>query len=234
MSEGERPFVSAVIVCAGSSSRMNGADKLFLAIGGDTVLYRSIHAFEQSEVIGEIVIVTRADRKKEVEKLIKDQGIKKVSCIIEGGSTRQQSVQKGVAACCDDAAYFAVHDGARPLVTKQVIESAVADAVLHGASTAAVKIKDTVKRGDSQGFIQETLNRDALYFIQTPQVFLRDLYERAIAKAAADGGDYTDDCQLLEHAGIPVFLSQGGYDNIKITTAEDIAVAEALLNRRES
>lgn len=232
--KGKRPFVSAVIVCAGSASRMGGVDKLFLPIGNSTVLERSVTAFEKAESIGEIVIVTKSESMEVVRKLVDDCGMIKVSCIIAGGSTRQQSVQKGVAACSASADYFAVHDGARPLVTPQVINSTIADAVRYGASTAAVKVKDTVKLAGPKGLIKETLDRDFLYAIQTPQVFRRDLYKQGIAGAAEQGGDYTDDCQLLEAAGIPVFLSQGSYDNIKITTPEDISVAEALLKRRES
>ena len=152
--------------------------------------------------------------------------------MVPGGATRQQSVRRGADAL-PEADFYAVHDAARPLVTPDLIDSAVRDAKRHGAAALAVPVKDTVKLADSAGFIGSTPPRERLWICQTPQVMRADWYYEGYNRAAAAGADYTDDCQLLEAAAKKIFLTMGSYDNFKITTPEDVPAAEAALARRE-
>ncbi len=220
-------FVTAVIVAAGNSTRM-GTPKQFLSLGGRPLIAHTLAAFEQCEAIGEIVVVARAEDHARVREIAAQYGITKLTAVAEGGNTRQQSVQRGVALC-RDASYVAIHDGARPLVTPAVIERVVQAAVQYGAATAAVRTKDTVKLADENGMVTTTLNRDAVWNVQTPQIFKRELYERALSHAVRQGLDATDDCRLIEAMGHPVKLVEGSYRNIKVTTPDDVPFAEELL-----
>ena len=227
----ERPGVAAVIVAAGSSTRM-GVPKQFIPIGGVPAIARTLMAFESASLIDEIVIVTRSEDIIPIYDICKSYEITRATHILPGGSTRQQSVFGGVQAVGEGIGYIAVHDGARPLVTPEVIDRVVDAAMRTGAATAAVRVKDTVKLADEQGFISETPERSRLWNVQTPQVFDRQLYTAAMEQARAQGRDYTDDCQLLEHTGHPVLLCEGDYQNLKLTTPEDVAFAECLLRGR--
>lgn len=220
--------ISAVIAAGGSSVRM-GFDKLTAELCGLPVLIHTINAFEDCSLIDEIVVVTREQHIPALLDDVKYQGYKKLRSIVKGGATRQQSVYAGVCACSADAQYICIHDAARPLVTYEVIEAAIEAAVRHGAATAAVPAKDTIKRrrGD---FVAETLPRETLMQIQTPQVFKKELYLRAFSQVSQE---YSDDCQLIESLGAPVAFSQGDYKNIKLTTEEDFILAEAFLMQRE-
>ena len=164
--------------------------------------------------------------------IVKSYGIGKLTQIIPGGSSRQESAARGVYACHDDTAFFAVHDGARPLIRPEIIDAVAAAAYRDGAATAAVRVKDTVKVSNDGGFIAGTPDRRYLWNVQTPQIFERRLYLDALKRAVQEGRDYTDDCQLAEAAGYPVRLVESDYGNIKITTPEDVSVAESLLRRR--
>lgn len=219
--------IAAVIAAGGSSSRM-GFDKLTADLCGLPVLIHTINAFEDSDLIDEIVVVTREEHIPALLADVKYQGFKKLHSIVKGGTSRQQSVYAGVCACAADVQYVCIHDGARPLVTDAVIEASVGAAVRYGAATAAVPAKDTIKRRKGD-FVAETLPRETLMQIQTPQVFKKDLYLRAYEQS---GQDYSDDCQLLESMGLPVAFSQGDYKNIKLTTEEDFILAEAFLMQR--
>lgn len=170
------PFVSAVIVAAGSSSRMGGIDKQTLEIDGVPVLLRTIKSFEASEIVNEIVIVTQEQKIPWLSRELKIFGIEKVTNIVSGDKTRQASVKKGIEACSEKAEYFAVHDGARPLVSVSCIERCIADAFINEASFPAVPVKDTIKSVDSNGFVTGTPDRSSLYITQTPQVFKSDIY----------------------------------------------------------
>ena len=220
--------ISAVIAAGGSSSRM-GFDKLSADLCGLPVLIHTINAFERCGLIDEIVVVTREAHIPALLADVKYRGFKKLRSIVKGGATRQQSVYAGVCACSTGAQYICIHDGARPLVTDAVIDAAVNAAVRHGAATAAVPAKDTIKRR-SGGFVAEMLPRETLVQIQTPQVFRKELYLRAFAQS---GQEYSDDCQLIESLGVAVALSEGDYQNIKLTTEEDFILAEAFLMQRE-
>lgn len=221
-----RPFVSAVIPAAGSSSRMKGVNKLKAVVGGMPVLARTLLAFQHSDVIDEIVVAAPEQDVADFAAMGKTYGITKLTAVVPGGRTRQQSVAAGVKACDPRAAAFAIHDGARPFVTDAVIAGAVADALRYGAAAAAVPVKDTVKISDG-GVIAGTPDRSTLFACQTPQVFLKGPYLAALARAVQAGEDFTDDCQLLEAAGAQVRLSEGDYRNIKITTEEDLLTAAA-------
>ena len=227
------PWVSAVIVAAGSSSRMEGVDKQRYPLGDIPVVARSIREFHDCRMISEIVIVCRESDIATYWTLMREHGFIRVQKIVSGGDQRQDSVFKGIEACDERAEYYAIHDGARPLVSDEIIEDCIAAAVDHGAAAAGVPVKDTIKVASPDGFIRSTPERSGLFAIQTPQIFEAKLYRRAMDLAHRENRVYTDDCQLLERAGHPVFISRGDYANIKITTPEDIAVAEALIEYYE-
>ncbi|MBR2339075.1 MAG: 2-C-methyl-D-erythritol 4-phosphate cytidylyltransferase [Clostridia bacterium] len=221
-----KPFVSAVIVAAGSSTRM-GQPKQLLPLGGMPVLARTLQAFQQCETVDEIVLVARQEDLAAFTELASAHAITKLAAAVAGGSTRQQSVQRGVAACDPATAYVAIHDGARPLVTPEQITATVNAAMKRGAAALAVPVKDTIKIADENGCIAETPDRRRLWNVQTPQVFGWELYQRALTQS--DIESLTDDCQLVERLGAPIRLVEGSYRNLKITTPEDLAVAEELL-----
>ncbi len=220
------PSVTAVIVAAGSSTRM-GTLKQFIPLNGRPLIAHTLAAFEQCAAIDTIVVVAQEEHHTRLREIAETCGITKFSAIVCGGSTRQQSVRNGVNACRTD--YVAIHDGARPLVTPAIIERVIQGAVQYGAATAAVRTKDTVKIADENGVVIETPDRAALWNVQTPQIFEKALYERAWQHATAQDLDVTDDCQLVEAIGGPVKLVEGSYTNIKVTTPEDVPFAEELL-----
>lgn len=224
---------AAVIVAAGSFSRMGGIPKQRAPLLGRPVIAHTIAAFQQAESIGEIVLVVREEDRTFAEKVCKDNTFTKVKAITPGGSTRQESVLAGIGCVSEKAAYYAVHDGARPLITPSVINAVVKAAKHYQAAAAAVRVKDTVKIADEDGFIRSTPERRALWNVQTPQVFERGLYRRAVKAASERGLNFTDDCQLVERLGGRVYLVEADYTNMKITTPEDLCLAEALLRRRE-
>ena len=227
------PWISAVIVAAGSASRMGGIDKQQYPLGDIPVVARSIRQFHECARITEIVVVCREEDVAQYYVLMQDYGFVKVRKVAAGGADRQSSVFRGIAACDERAAYFAIHDGARPLVTPEIIGSCIDSAILHGAAAAGVPVKNTVKVASPEGFVLETPDRSRLFAIQTPQIFEAGLYRAAMEYALRAGASYTDDCQLVERAGHRVFISRGDYANLKITTPEDIAVAEALIEYYE-
>ena len=217
---------AAILVAAGSSARMKsgGASKTMMEIGGEPVLSRTLRAFENTACISKIVIVARACDFDAIQKA--SAFVTKPLTITEGGKERQDSVSNG-AALCGDAEYIAVHDAARPFITPEEIETVCADAEKYGAATLAVPVKDTIKVAAADGTVCATPERSTLRAIQTPQVFRLSLYKEALCLAKNAGKQYTDDCQLIEAAGGKVYLTPGDYKNIKITTPEDLLVAEA-------
>lgn len=217
---------AAILVAAGSSARMKsgGASKTMMEIGGEPVLSRTLRAFENTACISKIVIVARACDFDAIQKA--SAFVTKPLTITVGGKERQDSVSNG-AALCGDAEYIAVHDAARPFITPEEIETVCADAEKYGAATLAVPVKDTIKVAAADGTVCATPERSTLRAIQTPQVFRLSLYKEALCLAKNAGKQYTDDCQLIEAAGGKVYLTPGDYKNIKITTPEDLLVAEA-------
>ncbi len=231
ITEKENIFVSAVIVSAGNSTRMGGINKQFLEIDGIPVIAHSISAFQKFEFIDEIVIVTRESDIKEIQNLVNKYNFTKVTAIVCGGETRQLSVYNGVVKTSENSAIIAIHDGARPLVTVKVIEETIKAAAEFGAAATGVKVKDTVKVVDDNDNIIDTPDRTYMRFIQTPQVFKKSLYLDAV-KTVENSKDFTDDCKLLEAYGETVKFVDGDYENIKITTPEDVELAENYLKRR--
>ena len=231
VTENENRFVSAVIVSAGNSTRMGGINKQFLEIRNIPVLVHTLRVFDKAECIDEIVVVTRESDIDDVKSLIDSYNIKKVSKVVKGGETRQISVLNGVVSTSDQSNIVAIHDGARPLVTKSVINNTLEEAILFGAAATGVKVKDTVKQVNDNNDIVATPDRNYLRFIQTPQIFAKSLYLDAV-NTVENSKDFTDDCMLIEAYGKIVKFVDGDYENIKITTPEDVELAECYLKRR--
>ncbi len=226
-----RPHTAAVIVAAGSSTRMGGQNKLLLPVAGIPVLARTLLAFAQSDAIDDIVLVCRAQDFGAYKALLEDYAIDKVRAMIAGGETRAHSVQKGLLAC-ETAEIVAIHDGARPLVAQKTIADCVAVAVQNGAAAPVVAMKDSIKRV-REGIIEADVPRHTIAAVQTPQTFRRALIVQALEQALADNAPLTDDCAAIERMGLLVHAVEGTYQNMKITTPEDICVAEALLEQEE-
>ena len=231
ISEKENIFVSAVIVSAGNSTRMGGVNKQFLEIDGMPVIARSIKAFQDNSKIDEIVIVTRSQDIEKVSELVKKYYFSKVDKIVCGGDTRQESVLNGLNCVSNKTDLIAIHDGARPLVSNEVITETIITAKEYGAAATGVKVKDTVKQVDDNNNIVATPDRAYLRFIQTPQTFDKSLYLDAV-NSVENSKDFTDDCMLIEAYGKTVKFVDGDYENIKITTPEDVELAESYLKRK--
>lgn len=217
--------VSAVIVAAGRGARMGaGFNKVFLELSGKTILERTVDIFENADIIDEIIIVT--GEKEECERLL--SGYSKIAAIVEGGATRQDSVRNGLMAARGEV--VAIHDGARALLRESELNSAIEEAKKYGAAAVGVKSKDTLKKADKNGFIEKTVDREFIYNIQTPQVFkLKDIKKM---HTLALGSGFTDDCSLAESFGVKIKIVDGSYDNIKITTPDDLEIAEKILKNR--
>jgi 2-C-methyl-D-erythritol 4-phosphate cytidylyltransferase len=210
---------------------MGGEDKIFADLGGIPVLARTLLALDRCERIDEIIIAARSESIVDAGRLCKDFGITKPTRIVVGGPTRAESVYLASLEASRDAQLFAVHDGARPLVTDAVICAALDMAEKTGAAAPAVPVKDTIKRA-ADGVVTETPDREGLFAVQTPQAFDASLLKAALQAAIEAGAEVTDDCGAVERLGKKVYLSEGSYENIKITTPEDLAAAEAILERR--
>lgn len=223
---------SVIIVCAGNSTRMQGVNKILLPLGKSTVIGNTMSRFQKCESVKEIVIVAREQDIPEIKAEADRQGITKLIACTTGGATRQESVIKGIRCISGDTEMIAVHDGARPLVRPEHIEKTIKDARVFGGATLGVPVKDTIKMVDD-GLITDTPPRNQLYITQTPQVFKRKLYFEAVDFSLEHGLDFTDDCQLVEAIGGKVCMTVGDYTNIKITTPEDICLAEVLLEGEE-
>ena len=226
------PAVCAVIVAAGSSRRMGGENKLLLEIDGVPVLARTLSAFQKCAAIRDIVLVCREQDIMPYTELAKAFSIDKLCTVTRGGETRTESVLAGITAAPENAVLVAVHDGARPLVSEAVITEAVTTAAEYGAAAPVVPVKDSIKRIED-GNIAADVARSTLAAVQTQQVFRKDLLRRALTSAAERGYSFTDDCAAVESLGTIVKATHGSYQNIKITTPEDILVAEALLTRED-
>lgn len=230
-SEKKEPHCSAVIVAAGSSQRM-GSDKLMMKLGEIPVLARTLKAFQSSPLVDEIVVVTRLDKLQEIADLCKEYGIDKVSRVIAGGKTRTESALAGVSEVSSSAKLIAIHDGARPLVTADVILRTVYAAAEHMAAAPAVPSVDTLKAVDAEGCIIGTVDRETTLRIQTPQIFRAELIKGALTKAVEKGMTLTDDCAAAEMMGVRAKTVLGDEDNIKITTPRDMLFAAEILKER--
>lgn len=228
----ERPFCSAVVAAAGCSSRMGGENKLLLPVDGIPVLARTLMALCESALVDEIVVAVREEDLLPAADLCKIYGISKPVKIVRGGATRAESVLAATWECREDGDFIAVHDGARPLVAPELIDRVIRLAYRTNAAAPAVPLKDTVKVSEN-GVVRSTPDRESLRAIQTPQVFDAKLLRAALQAVVESGESVTDDCSAVERLGKEIYLTDGSYENIKITTPEDIDLAEAILHRRE-
>ena len=219
-----------VIVAAGSASRMGGIDKVMAPLGGEPMIVRTVRAFQDCDAIASIVIVTREDLIRPISGLCRDMG--KVAAVVAGGKTRQESVHLGLNALPKGTKLAAVHDGARPLISWQVIDRVVRAANTYGAAAPAIPVKDTIKVVQG-GLVKETPDRSSLAAVQTPQVFDFDLLRGALRKAEEDGATVTDDCSAVERTGMKIKIVEGDERNLKVTTPMDLKIAELLLEEME-
>ena len=216
----------AVIVAAGTASRMGGIDKVMAPLQGEPMIVRTVRTFQNCDAISEIVIVTREDLILSITNLC--AGMDKVRAVVVGGKSRQESVGLGLNALSDKVKLAAVHDGARPLITWQVIDRAVRAANAYGAAAPGIPVKDTIKVVQG-GVVKSTPDRSTLSAIQTPQVFDFDLLRGALKKAEQTGAQVTDDCSAVELMGMSVKIVEGDERNIKVTSPMDLKIAELLL-----
>ena len=220
----------AVIVAAGTASRMGGIDKVMAPLQGEPMIVRTVRTFQNCDAIREIVIVTRSDLLVPISDLCHD--FDKVRAVVVGGNTRAESVKRGLGVLSDQVKLAAIQDGARPLVTEAVIDRTVRCANSYGAAAPAVSVKDTIKEV-AGGIVSRTPDRSALKAVQTPQVFDRELLQCALLKAEKDGAAITDDCSAVERMDMSVRIVEGDERNIKITTPMDLKIAELLLEEMQ-
>lgn len=232
-SEHPKNFTSAIIVAAGLSERFGGSvTKQMTELCGLPVLAHTLKAYQNTECIHEIVIVARYDEMEYWQNIAREHSLTKVRQIVQGGNSRQESVMKGLEAVSSKSRYVAIADGARCLITSDQITDVCRAAYKYKAATAAHRSTDTVKIADKKGFIDSTADRNTVWLAQTPQVFRTKLYRAAAYSALKDGVKGTDDNSLVEFIGHPIRLVECGSQNIKITTQEDMAIAEGVLKSR--
>src|SRR5579884_4469277 len=230
-----RDRAAAVIVAAGRSRRMQGRDKLWMPLAGRPILARTIDVFEAFPRVDSIILVLSAERLDEARALCEREAWRKIAAIVAGGPRRQDSVRLGLdklAEIATETAWVMIHDGARPFVTAEILETGLQVAREHQAAIAAVPVKDTIKRVQ-EGQVSATLDRSQLWAAQTPQIFSFSLIHQAHHSPAAEG-EVTDDAALLECLGRPIHIFPGSYTNIKITTQEDLLFGQALLQGHTS
>jgi 2-C-methyl-D-erythritol 4-phosphate cytidylyltransferase len=220
-----QPKVSAIIVAAGESRRMNGIDKVLAPLAGRPVISYVLAAFDRCQSVGQIVLVVNEKSLKACQQLIAEEKLSKPIEVCVGGKRRQDSVAAGLKKL-KDCDWVVIHDGARPLVTRELIEEGLKAARETGAAVAAVPITDTIKIAGDDRIVLETPVRQKLWAVQTPQLFRSDIITEAYRRAK---GEATDDASLVEQAGYKVKLYMGSYDNIKITNNNDLLIAEALI-----
>lgn len=231
---GKKRFNSAVILAAGNGTRMNDdRAKQFIDIRGLPIVVRSAMPFEQSPEIHEIVVVTRAADVEGCTKILRDHGITKLTKVIAGGSTRQESAKLGFDAVNPSCDFVAIHDAARCLITPENIEAVMETAYVSGAAACANMVVDTIKKTNGADIITETIDRENTWLVQTPQVFMADMYRAAAYMGLKDHVTATDDCMLCERLGFSVKLVDTGRFNLKVTYPEDVMMAEMILDIRE-
>lgn len=225
------PYCAALIAAAGSSTRYGGENKLLQSLDGIPVLVRTLLTIDRVEGIDEIVIAAREDELLPYAEFCKTFGLRKPVKVIVGGATRAESVLRAALEASPETEFFAVQDGARPLVTVELIDDVLDAARTYLAAAPAIPVRDTIKVAHD-GIVERTPDRSTLFAVQTPQVFAADLLKAALQSAITDGATLTDDCSAVERMGKEVHLTAGSEENIKITTPVDLAIAEAILQRR--
>ncbi len=221
----------ALIAAAGIGKRMGSRGKQYLLLRGEPMLVHTLRAFQNCPVIQQTIVVTSKENLQRCRDLVRHYQFSKVYQVVEGGRERQDSVYNGLKVLPEGTEIVAVHDGARPLVTPDIIESSLNKLENWDGVVVGVPAKDTLKRVEGNQ-VTETLDRQKIWHIQTPQIFWRDLLVRAYQKARDQGFYGTDDAVLMEQMGYRIRIAMGSYENIKITTAEDLLAAEAILDRR--
>ncbi len=229
----QTPFVTAIIPAAGSSRRMGGGNKLLMELDGVPVLGRTLLALEGCDCIREIIVAAAEDQIVTYAELAKALNITKLTKVVKGGDTRQESVYKAALEASPQCEYLAVHDGARPLVTPDVVQNACEGAFLHTCAAAGVAVHDTIKKVQPDGHIECTVDREDLRAMQTPQVADRALLTAALKSALDAGITVTDECAALERIGARPVITAGSFENIKITTPADLLYGEAILEGRK-
>ncbi len=228
----ERPYCAAVVPAAGSAHRMEGVDKVLAELGGVPVIVRALSALNDCELIDEIIVVTREDLIVPISGLVRQHGLNKVKTVVKGGETRAESVRLGLAEVSKEADLAAIHDGARPFVSRELLEEVIQAAERNHAAAPAIPVVDTVKVAHD-GLVDSTPDRETLFAVQTPQVFEYGLITGALERAIREKIPLTDDCSAVEAMGMKVTLTTGSRENIKITTPMDLAIGEAILQWRQ-
>ncbi|MBR5543706.1 MAG: 2-C-methyl-D-erythritol 4-phosphate cytidylyltransferase [Oscillospiraceae bacterium] len=228
----KRKTCVAIVPAAGSSTRMKQCgDKLFLSVCDTPIITLTLSSLQNSPYIDEIIIPTREDLVDEIKKLCEAISLDKVKSVVSGGKTRSESVLNGIIEAGNRFDLVAIHDAARPFISQKIIADTILAAAKYNAAAPAVPLKDTVKEAESR-LIKRTVPRDSIVAIQTPQVFDATLIAGALKKAVDENSPITDDCSAVEQIGMRVFLTDGDYFNIKITTPEDLIFAEAIFKNR--
>jgi 2-C-methyl-D-erythritol 4-phosphate cytidylyltransferase len=225
-------MLTAIVVAAGSSQRM-GFDKLFALLGDKSVVAHTLDAFERTESVTKIVLVGRHDQLRELKEVVRAQNFKKVREIVAGGVHRQDSVRAGLEKLDAAAEFVAVHDAARPLITPNQIERVFEACRAHHAASLGEPVKDTLKRTTDDCFICGSVDREGIYALQTPQIFLRTLLTEAYDSLAANKISVTDETSAIEHLGQKVAIVPNEDLNLKITYPSDLPLAEFVLSRRQ-
>lgn len=228
-----QPRCAVLVAAAGSSRRMGGVNKLMEPLDGVPVLVRTLSALQVAQRVDEIIVAAREEDLVEISRLCRDYGITKCAKVVRGGESRVHSVLLAALEASPETELLAVHDGARPLVTPELVDSVIAAAVRYGAAAPAVPVKDTVKTADQEGRVGETVPREHLRAVQTPQVFDADLLRAALKAALEANAEVTDDASAVERLGKAVFLVEGNEENLKITTPLDLILAEAITRARK-
>ena len=224
-------YTSAVILAAGNGTRFGGkVKKQYVEVLGVPCVVRTVEAFEACSLIDEIILVGDTEALSE---MFSHYSFKKISKIISGGETRQDSALRGFDSVDEKSKFVAIHDAARCLITPEMIEKTVKAAYKHRAAAAAHKSEDTVKIADKNGIIEKTTDRDKIWLVQPPQVFNNDVYRVSAYMAKRDSAVVTDDCMLCERLGFEVKLCECGRENIKLTNPDDLMLAEAIISYRE-
>jgi len=221
--------VGVIIAAAGASRRMGGVDKIFLPLSGKPLLAHTVDVFQKCSLVDQIVLVLNETNLEQGRRLVEEGDFSKVKEVCRGGERRQDSVGEGLKRL-EDCQWVMIHDGARPCLSLDLVEQGLREARESGAAIAAVPAKDTIKIVGADGTIQETPSRDALWAAQTPQIFRFDIIRDAYRQ---EKGEVTDDAALVETLGYKVRVYMGSYDNIKVTTVKDLALAEIILRERD-
>lgn len=225
---------TAIILAAGKGTRMNaGMNKQFILLNDKPLLAQTLEVFQSSKTIDSIILVTSRDELQFCKEQILDAyGFDKVDKLICGGSERQQSVFNGIRSLDKNCSVVVIHDGARPIVPNGIIERCIEGAEIYGAVSAGMPAKETIKILNEDGFVEYTPERGRVWITQTPQAFKPDIIRKAHEMAGIKGIVGTDDAFLVEHMGIKVKMIEGSYENIKVTTPEDLIIAEAIMNKK--